>query len=110
MKAPASSGESRMARIPGGAKCVNIWPLHDVYGFVAPFRSTFGLVARSFSYSASFAAGIGISGCYGYADGLRRDAVGNDDQRCRAGRNSRRNVEVGRHFLVRSDAHEARSV
>jgi hypothetical protein len=34
-----------------------MWPFHDVYGTVAPFRSTLGLVATSFSYRSSLSDG-----------------------------------------------------
>src|SRR5205814_941318 len=58
MNVARSSSGSRSRRSPVGDRYVNIFPLVDVYGMVAPLRSMLGSVAMSFSQRASFAAGI----------------------------------------------------
>lgn len=49
MNASRSLGGSRSRRSPVGERYVNIFPLADVYGIVAPLRSMLGSVAMSFS-------------------------------------------------------------
>jgi len=41
---------------PAGVSRLNMWPFKDVYGIVAPFRVTFGLVATRASYHFRFSA------------------------------------------------------
>jgi hypothetical protein len=38
-----------------------MWPFKDVYGMVAPFRSTLGLVATNFSYNSKLSADIELA-------------------------------------------------